>query len=185
MLNEVYDSLTESFDSAIKALLRDLAKIRTGRANLAILDGIRVDYYGSPTPLNQAGTLKVADPRLITIQPWEKNMIPVIEKAIAASDLGLNPASDGIIIRIPIPALTGERRRDLSRIVRKTGEHHKVGLRSIRRDMNSMVKDLEKEKMITEDDRHRAFQKIQDRTYDAVKKIEDLVTAKEKEIMDG
>lgn len=185
MINEVYDSLKQSLGRAVDSLKRDFSKVRTGRANLSILDGLRLDYYGSPTPLNQVGTLKVADPRMITLQPWEKNMIPAIEKAITSSELGLNPTNDGIIVRIPIPALTGERRKELSRLVKKMGEDKKVGLRASRRDSNDMIKELEKEKMITKDERHRALQKINDSTNEYVKKLESIVTAKEKEIMEG
>ena len=119
MINEVFSELETSFGKVVEALRRDLMKIRTGRANLGLLDGIRVEFYGTMTPLNQVGTLKVPDPRLITIQPWDKSIIGTIEKAIASSDLGLNPSNDGTLIRIPIPALTGERRKELVKLVKK------------------------------------------------------------------
>lgn len=134
MLDDIFSDLQESFDAAIRDLKRDLAKVRTGRANLAIFDGITLDYYGTPTPLNQVGTMKVVDARLITIQPWERNMIAPIEKAILTSDLGLNPSNDGALIRVPIPQLTGERRQELVRLVKKAGEEHRVVTRNHRRD---------------------------------------------------
>ena len=182
MLDEVFEDLNESFESVKKGLLKDLSKIRTGRANPAIFDGLRVDYYGTGTPLNQVGAVKVVDANLITIQPWEKNMIPLIEKAIHASDLGLNPTNDGVLIRVPIPALTGERRRELVKLVKKTGEEHKVATRNHRRDANDMIKALQKDSDISEDEMHRALKDVQESTDQTVAEVDKIVSGKEKEI---
>lgn len=185
MLNEVFEELQSNFDNAIRDLRRDLSKIRTGRANLSIFDGINVEYYGTPTPLNQVGTMKVVDPRLITIQPWEKSMIAPIEKAIMSSDLGLNPANDGALIRVPIPQLTGERRQELVKLVKKSGEEHKVVTRNHRRDANDTIKILEKESEISEDEMHRARKRVQDMTDKVIAQIDEILDAKEKEILEG
>ncbi len=182
MVNDVLNDLKSSMDGTIEALKRDLAKRRTGRANVAILDGIKVDYYGSKSPLNQVASVQVPDPRLITIKPWEKNMVPVIEKAIQQSSLGLTPSSDGELIRLPIPPLTQERRRDLVKDVKKLGEEAKVGLRNQRRDANEMLKELEKGKDISEDDLRRGLTKVQEVTDEYVRKVDQLVENKEKEI---
>jgi ribosome recycling factor len=182
MVNDVVKDLKTSMDGTLEALKRDLAKRRTGRANVAILDGIRVDYYGSKSPLNQVASVQVPDPRLITIKPWEKNMVQPIEKAIQQSSLGLTPSSDGEIIRLPIPPLTQERRRDLVKDVKKLGEEAKVSLRTLRRDANEMLKELEKGKDITEDDLRRGQTKVQEVTDEYVGKVDGLVEGKEKEI---
>lgn len=182
MLNEVYEELDEQFDGAVKALQRDLSKIRTGRANPAIFDGLRVDYYGTPTPLNQVGAIKVADANMLTIQPWEKEMIPKIEKVIMTSSLGLNPANDGTLVRVPVPPLTGERRQELVKMVKRAGEDRRVVARNYRRDANDTVKMLEKEKEISEDEMHSGLKVIQDRTDKAIARINALVADKEKEI---
>lgn len=184
MLDDVYSELESGYKKAIAAFRRDLMKVRTGRANLGILDGIKVEFYGTLTPLNQVGTLKVADPRLITIQPWDKTLLPTIEKAIGASDLGLNPSNDGTIIRIPIPALTGERRKELVKIVKKQSEDAKVTIRNERRVGNEMVKELKNDGDVSEDDMHRALTKIQQLTDTYIKKVEDVFTEKEKEILE-
>ncbi len=185
MLDDVFTDLQDSFDAAIRDLKRDLAKIRTGRANLSIFDGITLDYYGTPTPLNQVGTMKVVDARMITIQPWERSMVAPIEKAILTSDLGLNPSNDGTLIRVPIPQLTGERRQELVRLVKKACEDHRIVVRNRRRDANDLAKDLEKESEISEDDLHRARKTIQDMTDKVIKEIDALGDGKEKEIMEG
>lgn len=184
MLDEVFEDLKDSFEGVIKGLQRELTKVRTGRANPAIFDGLRVDYYGTPTPLNQIGALKVVDATLITIQPWEKNMIPLVEKSILTSDLGLNPANDGTLIRVPIPPLTGERRKELVKLVKSAGEDHKIRARGARRDANDMIKALQKDSEISEDDMHRALKTVQEHTDAIVKKIDALVSSKEKEIME-
>ena len=184
MLDEVFEELELNFEGVASGLTRDLAKIRTGRANPAIFDGLRVDYYGSPTPLNQVGAVKVVDASLITIQPWEKTMIPLIEKSILTSDLGLNPANDGQLIRVPIPPLTGERRQELVKLVKRTGEEHKVATRNHRRDANDMIKALQKDGDISEDDMHRALKNVQESTDTTIKRIDDLIAKKEKEIIE-
>lgn len=184
MLNEVYGELDESFKKIIASFRRELTKVRTGRANLALLDGIKVEFYGSLTPLNQVGTLKVPEPRLITIQPWDKTLIPAIEKGIASSDLGLNPSSDGTIVRVPIPPLTGERRKELVKLVKRSGEEAKIATRNERRSANEMVKDLEKEGEISEDDLRRGLAKIQTMTDSTVQQVDEIVAEKEKEILE-
>jgi len=158
--------------------------VRTGRANVAILDGLRVDYYGTPTPLNQVASVNAPDPRLITIKPWERSLIPEIEKVIRSSQLGLNPSSDGEIVRLPMPPLTEERRRDLVKMVKKMAEESKVGLRNARRDANEMLKEFLKDKDITEDEEKAGLKKVQEATDAAVTKVDDLVAKKEKEIME-
>lgn len=180
----VLDELKQDFEGTLKDLKRSLAKIRTGRANLGMLDDVRVEYYGQMSPLNQVATMKVADPRLITIQPWEKTMIPDIERAISSSDLGLNPSNDGNIIRVPIPALSGERRQELVKVVRREGEEHKISLRNLRRSANDQIKELEKESEITEDQMHRAFSKIDSLIDSYTSKIDSIVEDKEKEILE-
>lgn len=180
----VIEQLKDDYESTIKDLRRSLAKVRTGRASLGMLDGITVDYYGQTTPLTQVATLKVADPRMITISPWEKTMIPEIEKAIAASDLGLNPSNDGNIIRVPVPALSGERRKDLVKVVRREAEDHKISLRNVRREANDELKSLEKDSEITEDQMHRAFSKVDQLTDQFTDKIDGIVETKENEILE-
>lgn len=184
MLDEIYADLKSDYEKTLKDLQRDLAKIRTGRANLAMLDGVSVEYYGSKTPLNQVATLRVADPRLITIQPWEQSIIADIERSIAASDLGLNPSNDGQVIRVPIPALSGERREELVKVARRAGEDHKVALRNRRRETNDLIKELEKESEITEDDMHRGFDKVNQFTDAYTKKIDAALEAKEADILE-
>jgi|SRR5690554_600065 len=184
MDNLVLDELKSGYEATIRGLRNSLAKIRTGRANTSMLDTIRVDYYGQPTPLAQVCTLKVADPRLITLNPWEKSVIPDIERAIASSDLGLNPSNDGNIIRIPIPALTGERRQDLVRMARREAEDHKISLRNERRDANDQLKALEKDSEISEDQLHRAFSKVDALTEKYTKMIDEIVSEKETDILE-
>ncbi len=184
MLDDVKKKAAAAMEKAIEALKRDLGKVRTGRASLSLLDDVRVDYYGTPTPLNQVGTLAVPEPRLITIQPWEKNLIPEIEKAIFKSDLGLNPSSDGQVVRIAIPALTEERRKEMVKVVRRMGEDTKIAVRNARRDANDGLKKLLKEKEITEDEQKRGEKEIQDLTDAYVKKVDEILEAKEKEVME-
>ena len=184
MVNDVLKDLAASLDKGIELFRRDLAKVRTGRANLAILDGIKVDYYGTPTPLNQVASLNVPDARLITVKPWEKNLIPEIEKAIRDAQLGLNPNSDGEIVRVPTPALTEERRKELVKVVKKMAEEAKVALRGHRRDANEMLKDFLKDKQITEDEEKAGLKKVQDATDVAVTKIDEILAKKEAEIME-
>jgi ribosome recycling factor len=184
MVNDVIKDLQASLDKAIEAFKRDLGKVRTGRASLAILDGVKVDYYGTPTPLNQVASLNVPDPRLITIKPWEKSLITEIEKAIRAGQLGLNPSSDGELVRLPMPALTEERRKDLVKMVKKMAEEAKVHLRGGRRDANEMLKELLKDKGITEDEEKQGLKRVQDTTDAAVAKVDELMAKKEAEIME-
>jgi ribosome recycling factor len=184
MVNDVLKELQANSDKAIEALKRDLGKVRTGRASVSILDGIRVEYYGTPTPLNQVASLNVPDPRLITIKPWEKSLIPEIERTIRASQLGLNPSSDGEIVRLPMPPLTEERRKELVKMVRRLAEEAKVALRGARRDANEMLKEFQKEKEITEDEEKQGLKKVQDATDAAVVKVDEIVAKKEKEILE-
>jgi ribosome recycling factor len=184
MVNDVLKELQASLDKAIDALKRDLGKVRTGRASVSILDGIRVEYYGTPTPLNQVASLNVPDPRLITIKPWERSLIPETERTIRASQLGLNPSSDGEIVRLPMPPLTEERRKELVKMVRRLAEEAKVALRGARRDANEMLKEFQKEKEITEDDEKLGLKRVQDATDAAVVKVDEIVAKKEKEILE-
>lgn len=184
MVEDVVNDVKSSMEASIESLRRELAKRRTGRANVALLDGIKVDYYGTLSPLNQVASLQTPDPRLITIKPWEKSMVQVIEKVIQQSSLGLNPNSDGELIRIPIPPLTGERRKQLVKDVKKVGEEAKVSVRNHRRDGNDMLKQLEKDKDISEDEMHRGLAKVQEITDQYVKKVDELLEVKEKEILE-
>jgi ribosome recycling factor len=184
MVNDVMKDLQGSIEKAIDAFRRDLTKVRTGRANVAILDGVKVDYYGTPTPLNQVASVNVPDARLITIKPWEKTLIPEIEKSIRAAQLGLNPNSDGEIVRVPMPPLTEERRRDLVKMVKKMAEEAKVALRAHRRDANEMLKSFLKDKTITEDEEKGGLKKVQDATDASVTKVDEITAKKEAEIME-
>lgn len=182
MVDTLLDELKLGYEDTLEKFDNELAKIRTGRANVAMLDGIQVEYYGSMTPLNQVATLRVPEPRLITIQPWEASMIGEIEKAIIKSDLGLNPSNDGTMIRVPIPALSGERREELVRMAGKTAEEHKITLRNQRREANDQVKEAEKASEITEDDKHRMFDDIDKLTETYTNKIDARLEKKEGEI---
>jgi len=184
MINEITNDCEEGMKKAVDAFKRDLAKIRTGRASTSMLDGIRVDYYGTPTPVNQVATVAVVDARLITIKPWEKNMIPVIDKAIRASDLGLNPVPDSDLVRVPIPPLTQERRRDLAKAVKKQTEDARVAVRAARRDAMDLVKEAEKDGEISEDEKKNGEKKIQELTDKYVATVDEVAAAKEKEIME-
>jgi ribosome recycling factor len=169
---------------SIEAFRKDLGKIRTGRASFSLLDGIKVDYYGTSTPLQQVGTLSVPESRLITITPWDAKMVGPIEKAIQASSLGLNPSSDGKVVRIPIPPLTEERRKDLVKVVRKMAEDARIAVRNIRRDSIDRIKEGEKKKEISEDEMKRYQDRVQKETDNYVKKIDEILKAKEQEIME-
>lgn len=184
MIDEVFAELELNFDNTISGLQKELAKIRTGRANVAMLNGVMVEYYGSMTPLNQVATLRVSDPRLITVQPFENRIIGDIERAIANSDLGFNPSNDGQLIRVPVPALSGERREELVKIAKRHGEDHKISLRNHRRDANDMVKALQKEGDISEDAEHKAYDKINALTDGFTKKVDELLAAKEEQILE-
>ncbi len=184
MIESIYDDTRESMDKTITSLEKELKRVRTGRASLSIFDGIRVDYYGTMTPLNQMATLSVPDSRLVTIQPWDVSMIKEIEKALLKSDLGLTPSNDGKIIRISIPPLTEERRKALVKMVRKMCEDHKVGVRNLRRDSNELLKGMKKDGDISEDDAFKAQAEVQKITDEHIKGIDDVYKGKEKEILE-
>ena len=171
-------------EKALGDLQHEMAAIRTGRATLSLLDHIRVDYYGTPSPLNQVATLHVPEPNMITIQPWDVSQIGPIEKAIRVSDLGLNPANDGKLIRVPIPALTEERRKDLVKKVHHIAEDHRVAMRNVRRDSNEHIKKLLKDKLISEDEDRRAHDEIQKLTDTYIQKLDQAVKSKEKEVLE-
>jgi ribosome recycling factor len=170
-------------DKAVRKLRAELQKIGTGRASTALLDGLQIDYYGTPTPLNQLANLSTPDPRLIVVSPYDKGAMANIEKAILASDLGLTPSNDGKVVRIPIPPLTEERRKELVKHVHRLAEDHKVGVREGRRDALSMLKDLESEGSVPADDRRREEKRIQSLTDDFTKKIDEMSSQKEEEIL--
>lgn len=184
MIEDIYQETRENMGKSVEDLKREFKKVRTGRASLSILDGIRVNYYGTPTPLNQMATLAVPESRLITIQPWDVSGIKEIEKAILKSDLGLTPSSDGKIVRIAIPPLTEERRKELVRVINKMSEEHKVAVRNIRRDANEMLKDLKKEGDISEDEAFKAQDQVQKITDDYINLVEQVTKEKEKEILE-
>jgi len=171
-------------EKAVEDFRKDLAAVRTGRANTALLDNIRVDYHGTPMPINQLGTMSVPDPSMIMISPWDPTAVPLIDKAIRTSDLGLNPTSDGKVLRVPIPALTEERRKDLVKVIHKVLENHRTAVRNVRRDIKEHVEKLEKEKKISEDDKKRALDELEKLTHAETKKVEDLSAAKEKEVLE-
>jgi ribosome recycling factor len=171
-------------EKAVEDFRKELATIRTGRANVGLLDSIRVDYHGTPMPVNQLGTLSVPDPTVIVISPWDPTAVAMIDKAIRTSDLGLNPASDGKVIRVPIPSLTEERRKDLVKHIHKVLENHRTAVRNIRRDVKEAVEKLEKEKKISEDDKKRTLEELEKVTHQETKKIEDLSALKEKEVLE-
>jgi len=173
----------EEMEKSVHHLRDDLRKVRTGRANAALLDGVRVDYYGTPTPLHQLANLTTPDPRLIVISPYDKGALQAIEKAILASDLGLTPSNDGKLVRIPVPPLTEERRKELVKHVKKLAEHHKLGVREARREALAALKQLEADGELPADDRHRAEKKVQDLTDDFVKQIDGQAEQKEQEIL--
>ena len=184
MVDEIFEDLKERMGKSIESLKREYSRLRTGRASVSLLDGIRVSYYDTPTPLNQMASLAIPEPRLIVIQPWDKTAIGDIEKAILKSELGLTPMNDGKVIRISIPPLTEERRKELVKVARKMSEDNKVAIRNIRRDANEMLKDLKTEKEITEDDLYRTQDEVQKITDDFISQVDELCTAKEKEILE-
>jgi ribosome recycling factor len=175
----------ERMKKSLEALRQDLQSVRTGRATPALLDGVRVDYYGSPVPLKQIATVSAPEPRLLVVQPYDKSSLGDVEKGIQKADLGLNPSNDGQIIRIPIPPLTDERRQELARKVKKTGEEYKVSIRNIRRDANEELRRLEKDKKASEDETRRGQSDIQKLTDNHIEKIDELLETKEKEIMES
>lgn len=171
-------------EKAVEDFRREVSTLRTGRASVSLLDHIRVDYHGTPMPINQLGTLTVPDPTLIVVSPWDRTVVPMIEKAVRSSDLGLNPASDGRLIRIPIPPLNEERRKELVKHLHRILETHRTGIRNARRDVKEAIEQLEKEKKISEDDRVRSLDELEKVTHQETKKIEDLSAVKEKEILE-
>lgn len=171
-------------EKAVEDFRKDLAGVRTGRANTALLDSIRVDYHGTPMPINQLGSLSVPDPTIITIAPWDPTAVPLIDKAIRTSDLGLNPTNDGKVIRVPIPPLTEDRRKDIVKHLHKVLENHRTAVRNIRRDIKEAVDKLEKEKKISQDEQKRTLDELEKLTHSETKKIEDLSALKEKEILE-
>ncbi len=184
LVKEIYQREEEKMKKSLEAVSHEFASVRTGKATTALLDAIRVEYYGSMVPLNQVGTVSAPEPRLLTVQPWEKTVIPNIVKAIQKSELGLTPQSDGNIVRLPIPPLTEERRKDLVKLVHKLAEEGRVAIRNIRRDAVEHVKKIEKEKKISEDDSKKAQKHIQEITDRFVESVDKLVAGKEKEILD-
>jgi ribosome recycling factor len=182
-VEEVIDAGRESMDKAIERFRKELTRVRTGRASTSLLDGINVDYFDTPTPLNQLATLSVPDPRMIVISPFDKTVIPQLEKAIQKSDLGVTPSNDGKVIRIQIPPLTEERRKQLVKQVRKIAEEHRIRIRDARRDSLSLLKDLEDDGL-SKDDRHRAEKKVQDVTDGFIKMVDELTAQKEKDVLE-
>jgi ribosome recycling factor len=180
----IHAEASQRMQKTLDTLKKDLARIRTGRASPALLDGLTVDYYGSPMPINQVANISIPDARLIMIQPWEKSMVGPIEKAIQASELGLNPQSDGNLLRLPIPPLSEERRADLFKNCKKTGEESKVAMRNVRRDANEKLKKAEKDKAVTQDESKKGLDEIQKLTDKFIKMVDDVLVAKEKEIME-
>jgi ribosome recycling factor len=183
-VKEVDTHAKSRMDKVLSDLQHEMAGVRTGRASVSLLDNVRADYYGTSTPLNQLATLHVPEPTLISVQPWDVSQIGIIEKAIRAADLGLNPSNDGKLIRVPIPALTEERRKELVKKVHHIAEDHRVALRNVRRDSNEHIKKLLKDKLISEDDERRALDEIQKLTDGYIAKLDQAVKSKEKEVLE-
>ena len=184
MIDEVYKTMKELTEKSHEALRHALGRVRTGRANAALLDSVRVDYYGTMTPVNQMATISTPEPRLIMVKPFDRTSVSSVEKAIQAAGLGLNPSSDGEIIRIPVPPLTQERRKELVKVVHKQGEESKVAIRNHRRDCNAMLKDIENDGAASKDDVARALKKVQEMTDAGIVEIDKILAAKEKEIIE-
>ena len=184
MIEDIKKDANTRMDKSIEAFKLELSKIRTGRANISLLDHVMVDYYGSEVPINQAATVSVEDARTLAVSPWEKAMVPAVEKAILNSDMGLNPVTAGDVIRVPLPALTEERRKDLVKLVRQEAEQGRVAVRNIRRDANADLKELVKEKEISEDEEHMGLDAVQKLTDKHIQDIEVILEAKEKELME-
>ena len=182
--SDILDDLKSSIAESIESLKLDLGRLRTGRANISLLDGVRVDYYGTATPLAQCANLAVPDARLITIKPYDKSVLGAIEKAITKADLGLNPQNDGNIIRLPIPALNEERRKSIVKQAKSRGEEAKIAVRNHRRDANELLKGAEKDKEISQDDLKRALERVQVETDGGIKRVEEVIAQKEKEILE-
>jgi ribosome recycling factor len=183
MSKAVLDSMSENMDKGIQALKGELAKVRTGRASTALVDPVHVNYYGSSVPLNQVANVTTPDARTIQVSPWEGGMIGAIEKAILAANLGLTPQSDGKVIRIPLPAMTEDRRKDMVKLVKKMGEEAKIAIRNHRRDANEELKKQEKAKLLSEDDVKKALDQVQKKTDDKIVEVDKVISGKEKEIL--
>ena len=184
MLEDVLNDLRTGIEKSIEALRRDLMRVRTGRAHAGMLDGVRVDYYGVPTPIQQMATVSVPEPRLITIKPWEKNQVKAVDKAIRESDLNLNPQVDADLIRIPIPALTEDRRKEMVKLTKKYGEEARVAIRKHRRDANELVDTLDKDGEVSGDDADRTKKKIEEVVAEGIKQVDTVITHKEKDILE-
>lgn len=184
MIDSLYDDAREGMGKSIDALKNEFKKVRTGRASLALFEGIKVSYYGTPTPLNQVASLSVPESRLIVIQPWDQSVIGEIEKEILKSELGLTPMNDGKVIRVPIPPLTEERRKELVKVVHKIAEEHRISIRNIRRDTNELLKGLKKDGEIAEDDFYKAQDRVQKITDDYIRLVDKTYQEKEKEILE-
>jgi ribosome recycling factor len=184
MLDDIVKDLRASSDKSLEALRRDLSKVRTGRAHASMLDGIRIDYYGTATPLGQMATVNVPEPRLITVKPWDKGQVKAVEKALRESDLHLNPQVDGDLIRIPIPALTEERRKEMVKLIRKNGEECKVAIRKHRRDALEMLDQLENDGEMSGDDADRGRKKVEDVIAELIKQVDTVVAGKEKDVLE-
>ena len=184
MKEKVFQNMESSMEKAIAAFQKELNRLRTGRASPALLEGIRVDYYGTPTPINQTASVNIPESRLIVIQPWDKSTIEPIEKAIQKANLGLSPTNDGQVIRISIPPLTEERRKELGKLAKKMAEECKIAVRNILREANDSLKKLEKDKGISEDDYHRATEDVQKSTDKKIEQIDTIMEAKQKEILE-
>jgi ribosome recycling factor len=182
-LKDTFGQLKTRMDKAVEDFRKEMAAVRTGRASVHMLDGIQVDYYGTMTPLNQMGNVSAPEPQMITVQPWDISQLTAIEKAIRSSDLGLNPMNDGKLIRVPVPALTEERRKDMVKHLHKFLEEHRTAIRNIRRDGNDAIKKTMKDKKITEDEERRALEELQKLTDDEIKKMEEMSKNKEKEVL--
>jgi ribosome recycling factor len=184
MANEVVELAKEEMEEGIESFKRELTRVRTGRASRSLLDGIKVDAYGSTLPVDQVGTITIPESRMIVIQPWDPQMLPVLERAIMTSDIGLNPMNDGKVIRLEIPQLTEERRKELVKKVKKTAEEYKVGIRSARRDANDAFKKQKNDKEISEDDMFRFQEEVQKVTDEFIARIDEITAGKEKEVME-
>ncbi|MGB9771376.1 MAG: ribosome recycling factor [Candidatus Kapaibacteriota bacterium] len=184
-LNEIIEKTKENMNKSLEHYKQQLAKVRTGRANASILDNVKVDYYGTPTPITQVATINVPDAKTIIVQPWDSSTINAIEKAIKQSELGFNPVNDGRILRIPVPPLTEERRREIVKFCKKLTEEAKIAIRNIRRDQIEIIRKAEKDKELTEDDRKLGEEKVQKVTDEFIKKVDELFAAKEKEILEA
>ena len=181
---DAFSAARTRMEKAVEDFRKELASVRTGRANAAILDHVRVDYHGTPMPVNQLGNVTVPDATMLMITPWDPSAVPLIDKAIRSSDLGLNPTTDGKVVRIPIPSPTEERRKELVKLIHKALENHRTAVRNIRRDIKEAIDKLEKEKKISQDEQKRALEEMEKFTHSETKKIEDLSAAKEKEILE-